>query len=63
MLTAGNVSGFCKLFWGVGENQFFASYTKILLLQLSLNQISKDQSTVSVKLTSPVGGDKTVDFK
>lgn len=54
---------FANFFGGWGENQFFASYTKILLLQLLLNKISKDQSTVSVKLTSPVGGDKTVDFK
>lgn len=45
-------------------HKFFVFYTKtLLLLQLLLTQIPKDQITVSVKFTFPVGGDTTVDFR
>ena len=64
VLTAENVSGFCKLFsFGGVVKQFLVPYTKTLLLQLLLTQVSKDQISVSVKFTFPVGGDTTIDFK
>lgn len=45
-------------------HKFFVSYTKtLLLLQLLLTQILKDQITASVIFSFPVGGDTTVDFK
>lgn len=45
-------------------HKFFVSYTKrLLLMQLLITQIPKDQITGSVKFTFPVGGDTTVDFK
>lgn len=52
-----------NFFFEGGGNQFSASYTKTLLLQLLLTQISKDQITLSVKFTFPVGGDTTVNVK
>lgn len=45
-------------------HKFFVSCTKgLLLMQLTVTQIPKDQITGSVKFTFPVGGDATVDFK
>lgn len=52
-----------RIFGGVKETNSLPSYTKRLVLQLFLMQVSKDQITVSVKFTFPVGGDTTVDFK